>query len=96
MNSTASKDPTVTLENYGIKNKNIHYQLSPEALRALILKSNEDKLVTSGALAIDTVEFTGLCQCIALPTLEKMETMLSFLDSPELEKQSYRQILIAN
>ena len=39
--------------------KNIYYQLSPAELVEEALKRNEGVLADSGALAIDTGEFTG-------------------------------------
>lgn len=50
---------TISLKSYGIKNAHIHYQLTPNELHDLTLKNAIGKEVSSGALAINTGEFTG-------------------------------------
>ena len=47
------------LENYGIKNATIHWNLSPEKLTEATLEKGLGKLSSTGALAINTGEFTG-------------------------------------
>ena len=47
------------LENYGIKNATVHWNLSPEELTKITLEKGLGKLASSGALAINTGEFTG-------------------------------------
>jgi len=47
------------LENYGITNANVHWNLSPEALTKITLDKGLGKLSSTGALAINTGEFTG-------------------------------------
>jgi phosphoenolpyruvate carboxykinase (ATP) len=48
-----------SLENIGIKNANIHYQLSPEKLHDLTLQRREGNATSTGALAINTGKFSG-------------------------------------
>jgi len=50
---------TISLENYGIKNANVNYQLSPEELQEITLKKGQGVEASSGALAVNTGEFTG-------------------------------------
>ena len=48
-----------SLEKYGIKNATAHWNLSPETLTKITLEQNLGKLSDTGALAINTGEFTG-------------------------------------
>src|SRR5690606_8026486 len=48
-----------SLENYGIKDAHIHYQLSPEELHNLTIEKGQGVEASSGALAVNTGEFTG-------------------------------------
>lgn len=50
---------TISLENYGIKNAKVHYQLSPEELHDIVLNNGQGVEASSGALAVNTGEFTG-------------------------------------
>ncbi|MFD0990228.1 phosphoenolpyruvate carboxykinase (ATP) [Mariniflexile jejuense] len=50
---------TISLENYGIKNAKIRYQLSPEQLHAITIEKGQGVEASSGALAVNTGEFTG-------------------------------------
>ncbi|MBU2950738.1 phosphoenolpyruvate carboxykinase (ATP) [Tamlana agarivorans] len=50
---------TISLDQYGIKNAKIHYQLTPEALQAIAIEKGQGVEVSSGALAVNTGEFTG-------------------------------------
>ncbi len=50
---------TISLKSYGIRHESIHYQLTSEALHALTLEKNMGKEASSGALAVNTGEFTG-------------------------------------
>lgn len=51
---------TISLEKeFGIKNAKVHYQLTPEKLHQATLEKNQGVEVDSGALAINTGEFTG-------------------------------------
>lgn len=50
---------TISLIEYGIKAKNVHYQLSPETLQKITLEKGMGKEASSGALAVATGEFTG-------------------------------------
>ncbi|MGO2357421.1 MAG: phosphoenolpyruvate carboxykinase (ATP) [Mesonia sp.] len=48
-----------SLENYGIKDAQAHYQLSSEELHNLAVEKGQGVQVNSGALAVNTGEFTG-------------------------------------
>ena len=48
-----------SLDNYGIKNAKVNYQLTPEQLQNETISKGQGKLASSGALAIHTGEFTG-------------------------------------
>lgn len=50
---------TISLENYGIKNAKIRYQLSLEQLHAITIEKGQGVEASSGALAVNTGEFTG-------------------------------------
>lgn len=50
---------TISLEDYGIKNATVHYQLSPEELHYETIEHGLGQETKSGALAINTGEFTG-------------------------------------
>lgn len=50
---------TISLKKYGIKNDRVHYQLSPEELHQITIEKKQGVEVSSGALAINTGEFTG-------------------------------------
>src|SRR5690606_1127888 len=50
---------TISLEKYGIKNVNVNYQLSPEELHDIAIKNEQGIEASSGALAVNTGEFTG-------------------------------------
>ncbi|CAL65094.1 phosphoenolpyruvate carboxykinase (ATP) [Christiangramia forsetii] len=50
---------TISLEDYGIKNATVHYQLSPEELHNKTIKLGQGVESSSGALAVNTGEFTG-------------------------------------
>lgn len=50
---------TISLKAYGLETDRIHYQLGPEDLHEISLKKGMGATASSGALAIDTGEFTG-------------------------------------
>ncbi len=50
---------TISLENYGIKNAKVQYQLSSEQLHKLTIAKGQGVEASSGALAVNTGEFTG-------------------------------------
>ncbi len=50
---------TIELENYGIKNAKVKYQLSPNELHNLTIEKGQGVEASSGALAVNTGEFTG-------------------------------------
>ena len=50
---------TISLKKYGIDTENVHYQLSSDELHKITLEKGMGKEASSGALAVDTGEFTG-------------------------------------
>ncbi|HET8754218.1 MAG TPA: phosphoenolpyruvate carboxykinase (ATP) [Salinimicrobium sp.] len=50
---------TIALEKYGIKDATVHYQLSPEELHKITIEKGQGVEADSGALAVNTGEFTG-------------------------------------
>ena len=50
---------TISLDAMGIRNAKVNYQLSPDELQDITLAKGQGKLASTGALAIDTGEFTG-------------------------------------
>ncbi|MDG4715963.1 MULTISPECIES: phosphoenolpyruvate carboxykinase (ATP) [Winogradskyella] len=50
---------TISLENYGIKGATIHYQMTPDQLHNETIEKGQGVEASSGALAINTGEFTG-------------------------------------
>ncbi|AIY12269.1 phosphoenolpyruvate carboxykinase (ATP) [Cellulophaga baltica] len=50
---------TISLIKYGITSENVHYQLSPDDLHKSTLEKGMGKEASSGALAVNTGEFTG-------------------------------------
>jgi phosphoenolpyruvate carboxykinase (ATP) len=59
MGNYAQFTKTFELESYGIKNAKIYYQLSPEELHNLTIEKGQGVEASSGALAVNTGEFTG-------------------------------------
>jgi phosphoenolpyruvate carboxykinase (ATP) len=59
MNTTNQNTKTIELEKYGIHTKKVHYQLSPEDLHKITIEKDQGVEVNSGALAVNTGEFTG-------------------------------------
>lgn len=50
---------TISLEQYGIKNATVNYQLSPDQLHNKTIANQQGVEASSGALAVNTGEFTG-------------------------------------
>jgi phosphoenolpyruvate carboxykinase (ATP) len=50
---------TISLEDYGINDAQVHYQLPPEELHRITIEKEQGVEVSSGALAVNTGEFTG-------------------------------------
>lgn len=50
---------SISLEQYGIKNTTQHYQLTPEQLHSTTIEKGQGQESSTGALAINTGEFTG-------------------------------------
>ena len=48
-----------SVENYGIKNATAHWNLSSEELTQIAIDLNQAKLTSSGAITVNTGEFTG-------------------------------------
>jgi phosphoenolpyruvate carboxykinase (ATP) len=59
MDTNGTLSQSISLENIGIKNASVHYQLSPQELHAITIQSDEGIENSTGALAIYTGEFTG-------------------------------------
>ena len=59
MNNSKKVPETVSLKAYGITHDNISYQLSPAKLHAITLEKGMGEEASSGALAVNTGEFTG-------------------------------------
>ncbi|HEA20996.1 hypothetical protein LCGC14_0869730 [marine sediment metagenome] len=59
MNNSKKSPESVSLASSGIMHSNIHYQLSASELHAITLEKKMGKEVSSGALAVNTGEFTG-------------------------------------
>jgi len=59
MKDSASFTKTISLNAYGIHHDNINYQLSPEELHNITIDKEMGKEASSGALAVNTGEFTG-------------------------------------
>ncbi|MFT4943288.1 MAG: phosphoenolpyruvate carboxykinase (ATP), partial [Flavobacteriales bacterium] len=49
----------VSIDQYGIKNAKVNYQLSAEELHKQTIEKGQGKQADNGALAVDTGEFTG-------------------------------------
>ena len=50
---------TFSLKQYGIDTNNVHYNTNPDELTQICLDKNIGKIASSGALAVNTGEFTG-------------------------------------
>ncbi|MCM4159435.1 phosphoenolpyruvate carboxykinase (ATP) [Antarcticibacterium flavum] len=50
---------SISLEDYGITDAQVHYQLPPEELHRITIEKEQGVEVNSGALAVNTGEFTG-------------------------------------
>ncbi|MDG1571760.1 phosphoenolpyruvate carboxykinase (ATP) [Robiginitalea sp. M366] len=59
MSSSASDTKTISLEPYGISAGQVHYQLPADALHRITLEKGMGQEADSGALAVNTGEFTG-------------------------------------
>lgn len=49
----------ISLDKYGIKNAHVNYQLTPDELHRITLEKGQGTEASSGALAVNTGEFTG-------------------------------------
>ncbi len=59
MKDSASVTKTISLKSYGINHDNVNYQLSPDELHDTTIELGMGKEASSGALAVNTGEFTG-------------------------------------
>ena len=59
MDNNALITKSISLNELGIKNSNVHYQLTPDQLHDITIKSGQGVENSTGALAINTGEFTG-------------------------------------
>ena len=50
---------TVSIDQYGIKNAEVHYQLSAKQLHEISIQKGQATQSNTGALAVNTGEFTG-------------------------------------
>lgn len=50
---------SISLDQYGIKNAKVNYQLSPQELQQETIRKGQGRETDNGTLAIDTGEFTG-------------------------------------
>ena len=50
---------TISLDQYGIKNASVLYQLSPQELQEITIEKGQGVKSSTGALAVNTGEFTG-------------------------------------
>src|SRR5690606_25240554 len=50
---------SISLDQYGIKNATVRYQLSPEQLHNIAIQKGQGVEASSGAIAVNTGEFTG-------------------------------------
>lgn len=74
-----------TLESYGIKNATTHWNLSPETLTKITVEKGLGKLSNTGALAINTGEFTGRSpqdRFIVKDTITKDKVWWSAINTP--------------
>ncbi|MHA7829575.1 MAG: phosphoenolpyruvate carboxykinase (ATP) [Flagellimonas sp.] len=59
MKDSASATKSISLKPYGITHDNVKYQLTPDELHDVTIKLGMGKEASSGALAVNTGEFTG-------------------------------------
>lgn len=59
MNETGRRAAKASVANYGIKDVTAHWNLSSEELTQIALDKNQAQLTSSGAITVDTGEFTG-------------------------------------
>ena len=59
MKSSKKRPESISLASYGITHSNVHYQLPAAKLHAIILEKKMGREAASGALAVNTGEFTG-------------------------------------
>jgi phosphoenolpyruvate carboxykinase (ATP) len=59
MDQNAVIAKSISLDSLGIRNANVHYQLSPDELHDLTISLGQGVESSTGALAINTGEFTG-------------------------------------
>ena len=59
MGNSNQENKTITLEQYGIKNAKVNYQLSADQLHDITISKGLGVEASSGAIAVNTGEFTG-------------------------------------
>lgn len=59
MKESATISKNHNLEQYGLKNVNVHWNLSPEELQRITIDKKMGKETTNGTLAVNTGKFTG-------------------------------------
>ena len=50
---------SISLDSLGIRNATVHYQLTPDELHRATIEKGQGAEADSGALAVNTGEFTG-------------------------------------
>jgi len=61
MDNYALFTKSISLETLGIKGASVHYQLTPDELHRITVAKGQGAETSTGALAINTGEFTGRC-----------------------------------
>ena len=59
MTEKGLKAEDASLEELGIKNATVHWNLAPESLADIAVRNDQAERVNNGAIAVDTGEFTG-------------------------------------
>ncbi len=59
MTTSNPSTKSISLNTYGIKSEQVHYQLSSDELHDLTIEKGLGTEASSGALAVNTGEFTG-------------------------------------
>ena len=59
MTETGKRAQDATISDLGIKNATAHWNLSPEELTKIAVKKGQATITSSGAININTGEFTG-------------------------------------
>ena len=63
MKETGRRAVNASVEHYGIKDATAHWNLSSQELTQIAIDLNQAELTSSGAITINTGEFTGSIYC---------------------------------